>query len=98
MSEHKMSAAKKLAFVRERQARLMEEAKAAVKRAEEEWARAKDELARVELETPHLIKLAELRVEAVGVKRQLRELRGEAAPKASNENEGEPAGTVEAAD
>src|SRR5262245_31239711 len=93
MSE-KLSAARKLVLVRERQAELMEEAKAAVARAEAELARAKDELAKVELESPHLIRLAELRVEAAAVKRQLRQLRGE-APKAENENAGDAAGTVE---
>jgi len=97
MSE-KLSAARKLALVRQRQAELLEQAKAAVARAEAELARAKDHLAKIELETPCLLRLAELRVEAAAVKRQLRQLRGEAGPKDGNTNEGAPeaAGTVTA--
>ena len=99
MSE-KLTAARKLTLVRERQAALVAEAKAAVARAEAELARAKDHLAKIELETPCLLRLAEIRVEAAAVKRQLRQLRGEAGPKAGNTNEGAPeaAGTVETAD
>lgn len=94
MSEPRLSAARKLAQVRERQAGLLQEAREAARRAEAELARARAELAKVESETPHLVRLAELRVEAAGVRRQLRQLRG-VPTAAGNTNEGEAAGTVE---
>jgi hypothetical protein len=70
-----LTPSEKLVIVRERQAKALAKALETVRKAEERLAKAHERLARIEAESPHKVRLAELTVEMAQHREALRRLR-----------------------
>jgi hypothetical protein len=91
----RLTAAEKLVLVKERLAKSLAKAEESLRKAEERLTKAKERLARIQAETPHKLRLAELAVEVGEHRDALKKLRPapkEAPPQAAKK--GAPAGSV----
>src|SRR5262245_9226555 len=71
----RLTAAEKLLLVKERQAKALAKAEESLRKAEERLTKAKERLRRIQAETPHKLRLAELAVEVAEHRDALKKLR-----------------------